>query len=74
MSKSYRKPNGEYTEDYTEYSLAWEVLYTPLMEATNTILHSFDPAVTLRSKENHGGTTNLPIWFFEAFNQSLKKV
>ncbi len=71
---NYRMPNGEYTESFEEYSNAWKVLYTPLMEATGTIMHSYDSRVTLRAKENfYNNNVELPVWFLEAFNASRKE-
>ena len=72
MIRQYFLPNREQTEDAEEYIGAWESLARPMMEMTNTTLHSFDPGVSLRGKGDWG-LVQLPVWFLQAFNDNYKQ-
>lgn len=72
MSRMYYLPNKEQTEDAGEYVDAWESLARPMMEMTNTTLHSFDPTVSLRGPYGWG-LVILPVGFLQAFNDSYEQ-
>lgn len=72
MIRKYFLPNRERTENVEEYLDAWESLARPMMEMTDTTLHSFDPGVSLRGKGDWG-IVQLPVWFLQAFNENYKQ-
>jgi len=70
----YHLPNGGRTNDEDEFEKAWLSLCAPMLEVTNTCLHSFDPGITMQSKSHpENGLVNLPVWFLEEFNKSQKE-
>ena len=72
MIRKYFLPHREQTENSEEYIDAWELLARPMMEMTDTTLHSFDPGISLRGKGDWG-IVQLPVWFLQAFNDNYKQ-
>ena len=72
MTNLYFLPNRDQTENTEEYLDAWKSLARPMMEMTDTTLHSFDPGVSLRGKGDWG-IVQLPVWFLQAFNENYKQ-
>ena len=65
-------PNGKTTRNSREYINAWREFAKPICEVTNTILYAFDPGISIRTKEPHSSSLDLPRWFVIEINKAIE--
>ena len=66
MMLSYRKPNGDYTDDAQEYGNAWIELGNKLEIKFDVTVVGYDPHIRIVKRGQWVGTCiDLPMWFVE---------